>query len=353
MRILRRAGGAAGGSTRSREVGPPSPVRGSKSAFGRVGDEAGRVEPRAATGPARLSCGALMRWGLEVLGQELQRALPRQPCAGLVVASPLVAVEAVPGRIDVHRQIGMSGSDPRMMLRRNGLIGLAPMEQHRAARLLRGRVGDAAAVVAHRACHAVDTCGRQPGQRAAEAIADDADLEPLGRQGLDGCANVLDGVLDGKFPPDGAATLDILGLVANGEVALDAVEDGRRQRDIAISREAIGDPFDMRVDAEDLLHDDKPAARRPLGRHAIGGKLVAVLGRERDGLSHWCAPQGVAVSRSMVSRRSAVLRMTPPGSRAYAPAAGQVNPGARGQLPESAWPNGPTGAARYGARSHG
>ena len=51
------------------------------------------------------------------------------------------------------------------------------------------------------------------------------------------------------------------GVVADVEAFLDVVEDRRRDREIALGRELVGDRADMRVDAEDLLHDDDAAAR--------------------------------------------------------------------------------------------
>ena len=85
-----------------------------------------------------------------VLAQEVERALARQPCARLVVARARVAVEAVPGGIDVHRDLWMGGGDAVPVLLRDRRIGVAEVEQHRAAGPLAGEVGDGAAVVADR-----------------------------------------------------------------------------------------------------------------------------------------------------------------------------------------------------------
>ena len=120
------------------------------------------------------------------------------------------------------------------MIRRNGLVRLAEVEQHGAARLLRRRLGDAAAVVAHGAGDAVDARGGEPGQRTAQAVADDADLEPLGLERFNGRADVLDHVVDVDLAADAAPELDVGRLVAGFEAALGAVEDCRRQGDVAI-----------------------------------------------------------------------------------------------------------------------
>ena len=63
--------------------------------------------------------------------------------------------------------------------------------------------------------------------------------------------------------PERAPALEIRLLVADLDAALGAVEDRRRDDPVAVVGEAIGDPPDMRVDAEDLLDDDQPAPHDP------------------------------------------------------------------------------------------
>src|SRR5439155_3951483 len=146
--------------------------------------------------------------------------------------------------------------------------------------------GDTATVVAHGAGDAVDACRGEPGERAAQAVAYDTDLEPLGPERLDGRADVLDHVVDVDLAPDLASAVDVGGLVTALEAALGAVEDGRRQRDIAVLGETVGHVLDVVVDAEDLLDDHDPALGLAGGRRAVRVKRVIVLCRELDHLTH-------------------------------------------------------------------
>src|SRR5712691_6367788 len=224
---------------------------------------------------------------LDVLRQELQGARARQRGALLVIAPPLIAAEPVPGgRIDVHGQVGLRGPDTRVVLGRDGLVRLAEMEEDGTARRLRRGVGHAAAVVADGGPHAVHARCGQPGQGAAQAIADHTHLEALARQRLHGRADVLDHVVHVDLAADAAAELDVLRLVAGLEAALGAIEDGRGQRHVTLRGEAVGDLPDVAVDAKDLLDDDEPALGGALGRRPVARELVAVFRCQRDHLAH-------------------------------------------------------------------
>src|SRR3970282_1933141 len=152
-------------------------------------------------------------------------------------------------------------ADLRVVIRRDGLIGLAEVEEDGAARLLGRGLGDAGAVGADGAAHAGDARGREPGERAAQAVADHADLEALSGERTDGRADVLDHVVDVDLAADAAPALDVGGLVAGVKAALGAGEDGRRQGDVAVGGEAVGYVPDVGVDAEDLLDDDEAGLR--------------------------------------------------------------------------------------------
>src|SRR5712692_9474330 len=224
---------------------------------------------------------------LDILRQELRSARPRQRGAGLVIAPALIAAEPVPGgHIDVQGQVGLRGPDARVVLGRDGLVRLAEMEEDGTARRLGGGIGHAAAVVADGGPHAVHARGSQPGQGAAQAIADHAHLEALARQRLHGRADVLDHVVHVDLAADAAAELDVLRLVAGLEAALGAVEDGRGQRHVALRGEAVGHLLDVAVDAEDLLDDYEAALGGALGGRPVARELVAVFRCQRDHLAH-------------------------------------------------------------------
>src|SRR5437588_12096759 len=101
--------------------------------------------------------------------QSVERAAPRERRARLVVAPALVAVEPVARRVDVHRKRRVGRLDPLVVLLRDGLVGLAEVEDDRALRALLRGVGDAATVIAARAGDAVAPRGGGPGERARDA----------------------------------------------------------------------------------------------------------------------------------------------------------------------------------------
>src|SRR5436309_2087559 len=84
-----------------------------------------------------------------MLAQELQRARARELRALRVVRAALVAVEAVARRVDEGLRARVLRRGLLRRFDRDRLIGLAPVERHRALRLFTGVVRDSAAVVAH------------------------------------------------------------------------------------------------------------------------------------------------------------------------------------------------------------
>src|SRR4029453_18602208 len=107
-----------------------------------------------------------------------------------------------------------------------------------------------------------------------------------------------------------AAPLDVGGLVTGLEAAFDAIEERGGQGHVAVGPEAVGHLLDVRVHAEDLLHDDDPAARRAGGHRAIGRQAVAVLGRQRQHLTHGVLLRLGLVARPMQSRPAALGKRT-------------------------------------------
>src|SRR5205809_2835595 len=222
----------------------------------------------------------------DVLLQELDRALHRLVGARLVVRGALVAVEAVAGRVHVLLQVRMVLFDLLPVLLRDRRVRLAPVEDHRALRLLGRGIRDAAAVVRDRRRDAVDARGRQPRHRAAEAVADDADLEAGFLCFLHRGAHVLHGVVDRQLAAHGASALDVRLLIAAPEPAPDALDQGRRDRQVSFLGEAIGHALDVVVDAEDLLDHDQRTAGIAGRRGLVRGELVSVLGGQVDRLTH-------------------------------------------------------------------
>jgi hypothetical protein len=122
---------------------------------------------------------------------------------------------------------------------------VAEVRQHRHLGLARGLVGGghAAAVIGDRGAQAVERAGRAPGQQAAVAVADDADLAGLRRmldRGLDVLHHARRGQrLDRRLQRH--AGRHVVLLVAQFHAGLDAVERGRRHGQEAFGRIAVGD----------------------------------------------------------------------------------------------------------------
>ncbi len=142
----------------------------------------------------------------------------------------------------------------------------------------------AAAVIRHRGRQPRHLLGSAPRQQPAPAIADDAHLARARREvhrSLDVLQHPrerqrLDGGLQAR------PALHVVRRVAELHAGLHPVERGRRDREVAGGRVAIGDGADVRVDAEDLLQHDDGALGRMRRLADVGGGLEAVGGGERD-----------------------------------------------------------------------
>src|SRR5262245_20008258 len=193
------------------------------------------------------------------------------------------------------------------------------MQKHRAAGPLGGEVRHGTAVVADGRVEPVDASGRQPGDRAAHAIADHADLVLVLLERLDGGPHVDHHGVPADLAPDLAAPDDVFLLVAELDVGLDPVEERRRQRHVAIGSVAVADAPDVRVHAKDLLDDDDTAPGLTRRVRAVATEPVAVLRLQRHVLTHAWSPfdqlSTVVRWRSMRSKSMRAPRPGPPGAR--------------------------------------
>ena len=113
---------------------------------------------------------------LQMLRKELQAARPGDIRARLVVARPFVAVETVlRAGIDEDLDIRPLGLDGLDIGQWNAGILLAEMQLRRDLWLVVGEADDGAAVIADGGRQARQFGGRDIGDAAAEAEADDAD----------------------------------------------------------------------------------------------------------------------------------------------------------------------------------
>src|SRR5215469_13054889 len=116
-----------------------------------------------------------------MLAEEIEAAAERQLRRAGIVAAALVAIEAVPSGIDMERDLGMRSAHLLHVGHRDALVGLAEVQHDRHARLLVGMRSDRPAIITDSGGDAAQPRRREISERAAPAIADDADLADLRR----------------------------------------------------------------------------------------------------------------------------------------------------------------------------
>src|SRR5229473_5675218 len=165
---------------------------------------------------------------LQMPGEEAEAARPGDIGTGLVVTRPLVAMKTVlRPRIDVDLDLGPSCADGLDIGERNARILFSEVQLRRYARFVVGETNDGAAVIADRS--------RQPRQFCRGGISDaaaEAETVDAGR-----------GIAQHRRPvrigDELARHRDLIGRIAGGEIGLDAVEDSRRDGDIALACETV------------------------------------------------------------------------------------------------------------------
>ena len=152
-------------------------------------------------------------------------------------------------------------------------------------RLVVGEANDGAAVIADRRRKSRQFCRGGIGDAAAEAEADDADRADI-LDGIDGGLGVAQyrrpvGIGD-EFP----RVRHFIRRIAALEIGLDAVEDRRRDRDIALAGETVADAADVVIDAKDFLDHHHRRLGRAGGIGAVAAQLKIVRSRQFYVLSH-------------------------------------------------------------------
>jgi len=131
---------------------------------------------------------------------------------------------------------------------------------------------------------------RNPCHRAAEAVADDADVSGPGRL-RDRRLHVEQGLLPVELLHQLDAGLDLRLRVAGFVAAANAVEERGREHAIAVGRIAVGDRPDVAVHAEDLLNHHHAAARLARGLGEPGTERMSVGSLEFDHPAHRAPPR--------------------------------------------------------------
>jgi hypothetical protein len=142
--------------------------------------------------------------------------------------------------------------------------------------------------------------------RPAPAVADHPGASGT-RNRIDRGVDVREHALVGRFHHQVDARLQV--AVRQLDVALDAIEQGRRDGEIAQPGVLLGHPLDVRVEAEDLLDHHHAAARFALGRHHVGRQVVTVLGAQLQH-SHRVPPELKSAIQSLAAlgRKGAAVR---------------------------------------------
>src|SRR6476659_6168893 len=131
----------------------------------------------------------------DVFAKKLERASERDLGRRRLIVGTRVAVEPVPARIDVDRYVGPRLPDLLDIAERDAGVDIAEVQHGRNLRNLMRAGDDLAAVVADGAGQIAQACRRKERQRAAPAIAHDADpAEWL--DGIDRSLHVEETVLD-------------------------------------------------------------------------------------------------------------------------------------------------------------
>src|ERR1700723_3613139 len=116
---------------------------------------------------------------------------------------------------------------------------------------------DPAAVITNRGAQARKLAGRAPGDGAAEAVADNADLAAfLGDRDRRG--DIAQHLLAVDLAHYRNAALSRLRVVADVELRLDMLEDAGRYGEIALGCEPVRDRPNVRIDAKNFLDPDDP-----------------------------------------------------------------------------------------------
>ena len=158
---------------------------------------------------------------------------------------------------------------------RNRSVLLAEMHLHRHFRLLVGVLGDLPAVIADGGGQTIELAGREEGDGAAHAEADDGD-RPILLEFVDGGLRILEHRTPIRVGDVLARIGDFVRRIAAFEVLLLSIEQRRCNRGIAFAREPVADRPDVMIDAEYFLDDHDTAFGRAGRIGAIGTQLKLV-----------------------------------------------------------------------------
>ena len=124
-----------------------------------------------------------------------------------------------------------------------------------------------------------------PGHAAAEAEADDADRADILHR-VDGGLGVKQHRRPVGIGDELARHRDLFGRIAALEVGFDAIEDRRRDGDIAVAGDTVADRANVVIDAEDFLNHHHRRLGRACRVGAIAAQLKVIRSGQFDILSH-------------------------------------------------------------------
>src|SRR5258705_2916544 len=221
-----------------------------------------------------------------MLRKKIQAARPGDVSTGLVVAGAFIAMETVlRAGIDEKLDFRPPGLDDLDVGQGNAGILFAKMQLRRHFWLVVGEADDGATVIADCRRQARQFGRARIGDTAAEAEADDAD-RTAALYRIDRGLGVTQHLGPVGICDELARVGYFIRRVAALEIRLDAVEDRRRNRDIAGACQPVADRADVVIDAKDFLDHDDGRLGRASGIGAIGAQFESVRSRQCDVLSH-------------------------------------------------------------------
>ena len=155
--------------------------------------------------------------------------------------------------------------------------------------------------------------GRDVRQRSAPAVTHCGNAARVFDH-VDASGEIEHRFLVRNLQPIAAALLDFRFAVPELDAAADAIEQTGSDGDVTVGREAVRDPADVPVHAENFLGEKDDTARRAAGRGEPRVEFVAVARHESRELTHVAAPVRQTIRREEgivppVGRRPALSKV--------------------------------------------
>src|SRR5262245_9097571 len=171
----------------------------------------------------------------------------------------------------------------------NAVVFLAEMHLHRAPRFLVGKIANHAAVESNGRREPGNSTGGEKCRGASHAEADDAKWPYALEIALSG-RDIGHHVIPVEIAQITAGMRDLVRRVSAFEIAHEAVEYSRCDRDVTKRCKPVADCSNMMIDAENFLHDHHSAFWRACRIGAVGAQRMLVGRGQSELLTQRCLP---------------------------------------------------------------